>query len=197
MSNLTSPGPTSGQSPETAPPTGGAPATSPPALPPGYAMAPAVRLPKSPFVAVLLSLIFPGLGQIYNGQINKAFAFFGSFVASIFATATIDPMPFALFIPFVLLYGYVDAWKSATAINNRFLGGKAEPEDEALDSPVWGGVLVVVGLLLLLHNLNVLDLARFQRYWPVLLILAGGYFIRRSLEARKSGAGGSEGGKEA
>ena len=167
------------------------PESVPPALPPSYAPAP--RLPKSPLVALVLSVMFPGLGQIYNGQINKAFAFFGGFVASMFGAIHIDPMPFALFIPFVLLYGYVDAWKSATAINNRFLGGKAEPEDESLNSPVWGGVLVAAGLVLLLHNLGWLDIARFQRYWPVLLIVAGLVFIRRSLEARKStGAGSSD-----
>lgn len=181
-------------SPESAPPPagGGGPMGAPPALPMSYA--PAVKLPKSPLVAVVLSFVFPGLGQIYNGQINKAFAFFGAFVASLFGGINIDPMPFALFIPFILLYGYVDAWKSATAINNRFLGGKAEPEDESLNSPVWGGVLVVAGLVLLLHNLGWLDLARFQRYWPVLLIVAGLVFIRRSLEARKApGAGPSDG----
>ena len=109
--------------------------------------------------------------------------------------SNIDPMPFALFIPFVLIFGWVDAWRSATAINNRFLGGKAEPEDEALNSPVWGGILVAAGALLLLHNLGWLDLARFQRFWPVLLILAGGYFIRQSIEARKLGAGTSESGR--
>lgn len=167
------------------------PESVPPALPPSYAPAP--RLPKSPLVALVLSVMFPGLGQIYNGQINKAFAFFGGFVASLFGGINIDPMPFALFIPFILLYGYVDAWKSATAINNRFLGGKSEPEDESLNSPVWGGVLVAAGLVLLLHNLGWLDLVRFQRYWPVLLIVAGLVFIRRSLEARKStGAGSSD-----
>ena len=163
----------------------------PPALPPVYAPPPI--LPKSPLVAVVLSLMFPGLGQIYNGQINKAFAFFGGFVASLFGGINIDPMPFALFIPFVLLYSYVDAWKSATAINNRFLGGKPEPEDESLNSPAWGGLLVAGGLLLLLHNLGWLDIEWFKRYWPVLLIVAGLVFIRRSLEARKStGAGSSD-----
>jgi len=165
--------------------------TPPPPVPVAYA--PPVRLPKSPLVAVVLSFVFPGLGQIYNGQINKAFAFFGGFVASLFGGINIDPMPFALFIPFVLLYGYVDAWKSATAINNRFLGGKAEPEDESLNSPLWGGVLVVAGLVLLAHNMGWLDITVFQRYWPVLLIAAGLVFIRRSLEGRKSaGAGTSD-----
>jgi cell wall-active antibiotic response 4TMS protein YvqF/uncharacterized protein DUF5683 len=165
------------------------PEPPPPPLPPTYATAP--RLPKSPILAVVLSLAFPGLGQIYNGQINKAFAFFGGFVASLFAAINIDPMPFALFMPFVFLFGLVDAARSASAINNRFLGGKAEPEDESLNSPVWGGVLVIAGLVLLLHNLGWLDIARFQRYWPVLLIVAGGVFIRRSLEARKSAGAGS------
>lgn len=183
---------------ENAPPAVTAPAPAPtvvPALPPGYVPAPAPPLPKSPFVAVMLSFLFPGIGQIYNGQPQKAFAFFGSFVASIFGAANIDPMPFALFIPFVIIFGWVDAWRSATAINNRFLGGKGEPEDESLNSPVWGGILVAAGGLLLLHNLELLDLARFRRFWPVLLILAGGYFIRQSIEARKLGAGTSESGR--
>ena len=164
----------------------------PPALPPSYAPPP--RLPKAPLLAAVLSFVLPGLGQIYNGQINKAFAFFGGFVASMFAAINIDPMPFALFIPFVFLFGLVDAARSASAINTRFLGGKAEPEDDSLNSPVWGGGLVVAGLVLLLHNLGWLDLARFQRYWPVLLIVAGLVLIRRSLEARKApGAGSSDG----
>jgi TM2 domain-containing membrane protein YozV len=182
--------------PEPAPPGGGAGAPdTPPPLPPGYVVtAPSVPLPKSPFVAVLLSVVFPGLGQIYNGQLNKAFAFFGAFVASLFAAINIDPMPFALFIPFIVLYGWVDAWKSATAINNRFLGGKSEAEEqEDFNSPVWGGILVAAGLLLLLHNLDILDLERFRRYWPVLLIVAGAYFIRRSLEVRKSSGGPGSG----
>jgi len=168
-----------------------------PALPPrGFVPAPAPPLPKSPLAAVVLSFIFPGIGQVYNGQVQKAFAFFGGFVASLFSAITIDPMPFALFLPFVFFFGLVDAWRSATAINNRFLGGKGEPEDESLNSPAWGIVLVAAGSLLLLHNLELLDLARFQRFWPVLLILAGGYFIRQSIEARnKPEAGAPESGR--
>jgi hypothetical protein len=166
-----------------------------PALPAGYVPAPPPPLPKSPFVAVVLSFLFPGIGQIYNGQPQKAFAFFGGFVASLFAAINIDPMPFALFIPFVIIFGWVDAWRSATAINNRFLGGKGEPEDESFNSPAWGGILVAAGSLLLLHNLELLDLARFRRFWPVLLILVGGYFIRQSIEARKLSSGASESGR--
>src|SRR5512136_781912 len=109
---------------------------APPALPP--AAAPYVRLPKSPGLAAFLSL-FPGLGQVYNGQIARAFAFFFAWVGSIYLTSTGHEFPFAFVIPFVYLYNMIDAWKVASAINQRFLGGRSEPEEAAtLESPVWG-----------------------------------------------------------
>ena len=39
---------------------------------------------KSPWVALLLSLVMPGLGQVYNGQFAKALAFFMAFAGSIY-----------------------------------------------------------------------------------------------------------------
>jgi hypothetical protein len=134
--------------------------------------------------------VFPGLGQVYNGQMGKAFAFFGAWLGSLFGAIQIDPMPFALMIPFVYLFNLVDAWKSASQINQRFLGGK-EVEEESIESPVWGGVLVVIGTILLAHNLGFIDLARLERYWPVVLIIAGAVFIQRSLKARKASGPGN------
>ncbi len=41
-----------------------------------------------------------------------------------------------LVIPFVYLYNLIDAWKGANAINQRFIGGRTEPEeDSAIESP--------------------------------------------------------------
>jgi TM2 domain-containing membrane protein YozV len=173
------------------PPIPETPVTSAAAPPPTYVVAPPPpTLPKSPAAATLLS-IFPGLGQIYNGQVGKAFAFFGAWLGALYGGVQIDPMPFALMLPFVYLYNLVDAWKSANAINARFLGGRTAPEDDAVESPVWGGVLVIVGTVLLVHNLGWLELDFLRRWWPVLLIAAGVVFILRSLEARKSEGGGS------
>jgi hypothetical protein len=62
----------------------------PPALPP--AAGPYVRLPKSPGLAAFLSL-FPGLGQVYNGQIARAFVFFFAWVGSIYLTASGHEFP--------------------------------------------------------------------------------------------------------
>ena len=157
----------------------------PAALPP--AAGPYVRLPKSPGLAAFLSL-FPGLGQVYNGQIARAFVFFFSWVGSIYLTASGHEFPFAFVIPFVYLYNLIDAWKGANAINARFVGGRAEPEeDSAIESPLWGGTLLLFGILILFNNLGWLDLDRLARWWPLLLIAVGGYFVYASVQKKKAG----------
>jgi hypothetical protein len=166
--------------------------TAPPPLPPGQTSAAFVRLPKSPGLAACLSL-FPGLGQVYNGRIARAFVFFFAWVGSIFLTASGHEFPFAFLIPFVYLFNIIDAWKGATAANARFLGGRNEAEEQPeIESPVWGGSLVLLGVLILLSNLGWLDIDRLARWWPLLLIAVGGYFVYNSLEARKASGGSAE-----
>jgi hypothetical protein len=167
-----------------------APAAPPPALPP--AAAPFVRLPKSPGLAAFLSL-FPGLGQVYNGRIARAFVFFFAWVGSIYLTASGHEFPFAFVIPFVYLFNIIDAWKGATAINARYLGGRTEPEDDVeVESPVWGGSLALLGVLILFNNLGWLDLDRLARWWPLLLIAVGAYFVYASVQKKKAGEGADE-----
>jgi TM2 domain-containing membrane protein YozV len=171
-----------------------APATpaAPPPLPPGQTSASFVRLPKSPGLAACLSL-FPGLGQVYNGRIARAFVFFFSWVGAIYLTASGHEFPFAFVIPFVYLFNIIDAWKGANAANARFLGGRSEAEElPEIESPVWGGSLVLLGVLILLSNLGWLDIDRLARWWPLLLIAVGGYFVYNSLEARKTAGGSGE-----
>ena len=160
------------------------PAQAPPALPPA---GPYVRLPKSPGLAAFLSL-FPGLGQVYNGHVARAFAFFFAWVGSIYLTASGHELPFAFVIPFVYLYNMIDAWKGASAINQRFLGGGRDLDEQtALESPVWGGILVVFGVLILFSNLGWLDLERLAKWWPLLLIGIGVWFVVASIQKKKAG----------
>ena len=163
--------------------------TAPPEVPtlPAPAAAPvspAPKLPKNPWLAVILST-FPGLGQVYNGQPAKAFVFFSAWVGSIYGAAEIDPFPFAFLIPFVYLYNLIDAFRTASLINARTLGGLPAPEEETFESPLWGGRLLVLGLLLLLNNLGWLHLAALARYWPVALIVAGAAFLYSSVQRRR------------
>lgn len=162
------------------------PGTPPPPLPPPGPGTGFVRPPKTPGAAVLLSL-FPGLGQIYNGQPAKALVFFLAWAGCIAAVSEGEPMPFALMIPFIWLYNMVDAWRSACAINERAAGGAPVPERDAVESPAWGATLVALGLVLLARNLGYISIAMLARYWPVLLIAAGAALLVGSLQRRQGG----------
>ena len=163
------------------------PEQRPPALPQAAPVT-LVQL-KSPGLAFFLSLLFPGIGQVYNGQPAKALTFFAAFVASFYAMIQYGPLPWVFFLPFVVLYNLVDAWRSAMLINTR---GSAADLDISAESPAWGATLVVLGILFLLHNLHWIDLAQLGRYWPVLLIVAGVIVLYRSVQKR----GGAEKGDD-
>ena len=174
-------------SPETTPP-----AEYPPP-PPTTVVAPAAFPPiprplKAPWVALLLSLLMPGLGQIYNGQFAKAIFFFFAFSGSIYLVTEGHPLPFAVFLPFIIFSNMIDAFRSATIINTR--GTPSALEEDDIESPGWGIGLAVIGLLILLNNLGWLRLGALVPYWPLLLIVAGIVLLRRSLQ-RKTGNGPS------
>jgi hypothetical protein len=176
---------TAASTPQTASPS--LPPPAPPgALPPGYAYVPVRRDPKSPVAAVLLSILFPGLGQGYNGQVSKALMFFAVWASSLYAVIEVGPLPWVFVMIFTTLFSYVDAYRSAVLINARAAGsGVAEP-DEVPDSPLWGGALLLLGVLLLLNNLGWLRLIELQRFWPVLLIVAGAVTLVNSLRRRQA-----------
>jgi TM2 domain-containing membrane protein YozV len=163
------------------------PETYPP-LPPPMAPVAVARPPKRPGVALVLGAIFPGVGQLYNGQTAKAFALFAAFASSIYLADEVG-MPFPLVIPFVVFYSAIDAYRSAVSINLRYAGRNPDLEsaDDA-ESPAWGVVLLGIGLLLLMNNLGILQLAAVRRVWPLLLIAAGVMFLRRSIHRRDAAA---------
>ena len=158
-----------------------------PTLPPLPAVAPrpvapAVPIVKSPWVALLLSLILSGLGQVYNGQYAKALAFFMAFAGSIYLISEGHPLPFGLFLPFIIFSNMIDAYRSAVRINLR--GVQALPEEDEEESPAWGISIAVMGVLLLLNNLGWLRLSALVPYWPLALIAAGLLLLRRSIERK-------------
>ena len=167
-------------SPGPAPTVPMAPALPPP---PAYVLPP--RAPKAPVLALFLSL-FPGVGQVYNGQFAKALFMFAAFVGSIYGAAEVGPFPFAFCIPFAYFFNLVDAYRSAVIINERALGGTPPPAEEGMESPLWGASLLAMGLVLLLNNLGWLRLAALGRYWPVVLIVGGGVLLYQSLNRRRN-----------
>jgi LiaF transmembrane domain/Family of unknown function (DUF5683) len=172
-------------SPETTPPA------EYPAPPPTTVVTPAAVPPiprplKSPPAALLLSLVLPGLGQVYNGHFSKAIFFFFAFTGCIYIAAEGHALPFALFLPFIIFSNMIDAYRSATLINAR--GTAAPVEEDDVESPGWGIGLAVVGVVLFLNNMGWLHLSALVPYWPLLLIGAGVVLLRRSIQ-RKGGNG--------
>jgi len=134
---------------------------------------------RNPFIAAGLGFLFPGLGQIANGQISKALVIFMVFFGSITVMVNSDnPLPWAFFLPLAFFYGIVDAFRSAALSNARQQGLL---EEDSIEGPGWGITLIILGALLLLNNLGWLNLASVARYWPVLLIVAGGAMLKSSL----------------
>lgn len=173
-------------SPETTPPA------EYPAPPPATVVTPLAVPPppqlKSPAAALLLSLLMPGLGQVYNGQLSKAIFFFFAFAGSIYLIVDGNPLPFAIFLPFIIFSNMIDAYRSATILNAR--GRSEDVEVDDVESPGWGIGLAVTGLLLFLNNMHWLRLSALVPYWPLVLIAVGLLFLRRSLQ-RKAGNGPS------
>ena len=159
------------------------PESTPPALPPVQGARPT----KSPVLAAVLTFLFPGVGQIYNGQTTKALVFFGTFVGVVWLCAAGEAMPFAFGIPFVFFFSLIDAYRSAVLINARRTGEPLESAEEPA-SPAWGWTLIGLGVVLLLNNLGWLDLWAVRRFWPVLLIAGGIVIIRGAMKRREGGS---------
>ena len=159
----------------TPPPPPGAPYAPPPA---GFAQ------DVSPGLAFLLGWI-PGVGAIYNGQYAKGLVHavvFGLLVSIVSSNASrgLEPI-FGILITAWMFYMAFEAYHTA---RKRRIGEPVDEYSSLIDLnrgrghvPVSAIALIILGVLLLLHTLDLLDFAYVARYWPVLLIAAGGYLL--------------------
>jgi len=162
------------------------------------------RPAKSPAAAGILSIILPGLGNIYNGLVNKGLLhlviFAGLLVLLI--TAGMGGNPVAIVFMSLMLAGFwfyqiIDSINNAKAINLAAAGGKpveaGKPgilPDVVLPSGsiFWGGVLVVIGILAILANFDVVRWETLWDFWPVAVIVIGLKLVFDAV-AKKSGKG--------
>jgi hypothetical protein len=187
------------------------PVTPPPPLPTSPPPPPPVAPPpptaiyaerKSPGLAGFLS-IFPGLGHLYLGLYQRAFAFAGAFCILIFFNShghrlTVLSGPATAFVWF---FAIIDAVRQAKAINRGSVleSGFAQPIQirkaaEGTGGLTWGVILVGLGALWILDRYVVIDWS-FMEDWggPVALILLGLILvvshIRKKRQEHESGVG--------
>ena len=151
----------------------------------------------SPGLAFLLGLI-PGVGAIYNAQYVKGLlhvvilGILISIVSSGEASGGLEPL-FGMMIGVWVFYMAFEAYHTA---RKRQLG---QPVDEfsSLVSlrgqpstfPVAPAILIAVGLLFLLNNMDILRFSQILRYWPIALIALGVYMLYERLSSHESTQG--------
>jgi hypothetical protein len=143
--------------------------------------APFIKKRTSPFIALILSFICPGLGAAYNGQTVKALVYFGVFVG-LFQMAILTGGTFLFVLGFMgmWLFAALDAWRTAQMIRSGLTPDIAEDifvKRFAGNPKLWGIVLTVLGVAFLLQN--VFNLRGLMRgLVPAMLIGLGIYVLR-------------------
>jgi len=143
-------------------------------------------------LAFLLGLI-PGVGAIYNGQYVKGLihvVILGILIGIVHsgdAAAGLEPL-FGMLIAAWIFYMAFEAYHTA---KKRRLGQPVEELSSFMPQrvharpvhafPVGPAVLIVIGVLFLLNNLDILRIRYLFRYWPVVLIALGVYKLYERL----------------
>lgn len=147
----------------------------------------------NPGAAFALGLI-PGVGAIYNGEFVKAaihILIFGTLVSLADATDAalfhLAAVAFFFYMPFEAYYTAKKRMMSSQGIVLETPIDRLQQQFGTMkDRELWGGVaLIVVGGLYLLGNLDVFDLHRVARLWPVALVGLGVYLLKKHQDGGK------------
>jgi TM2 domain-containing membrane protein YozV len=164
----------------------------------------------SPGLAFLLGLI-PGVGAIYNGQYVKGlihaivFCVLITIVSNGDMAGGMEPL-FGIMIGVWVFYMAFEAYHTA----KKRQMGLAVDEFSSLvrlrnqpgqgsQFPVGPAILIAVGVLFLLNNMEVIRFREVMRYWPIGLIALGAYMLYERMITSDSshGAGPGPGVREA
>jgi TM2 domain-containing membrane protein YozV len=154
------------------------------------------RPPKSPAVAAILSIIFPGTGALYNGLITKGILYILIFAGLVSIQDGSAGQPFkALMLAGFYIFQVIDAINDAKAIN---LGAAGQKPEEGVKLQVlpqlvpsgyifWGIVLIVIGVLVILANFDVIRWETLWDLWPVAVIVIGLKLVFDAVAKSKNG----------
>jgi TM2 domain-containing membrane protein YozV len=154
------------------------------------------RPQTSPWVALLLSFVVPGLGSAYNGQTSKALVHFALFASCIqFAAVTNALAFFVLAAVGVWFFAAVDAFRTAQLIRAG-LAPDAEMDSIARrlygHPTAWAVLLVALGALFFLNSVMRVRLP-VRQMLPAVLVLLGAYmlfdYLRRGARRTRGDAG--------
>jgi hypothetical protein len=129
----------------------------------------------NPKRAALIAVI-PGMGAVYNRQYNKALAHFATFALLAMLADEVGVFGFALFSFWI--FSIMDAYRSAQDLLRKELIEPAVHEsDKALNTPLWGAALILMGVLFFLNNLMLIRFDFVRRFWPLIFVGLGLYLL--------------------
>lgn len=143
-----------------------------------------VNLSVSPGLAFILGLI-PGVGAIYNGQYAKGLlhvVVLGTLI-SLANAGAINGGAGPLFGLMIAAWFFYMAFEAYHTARKRMLGHPVDEFSSIIPLrgrsrfPAAPVLLIVVGLLFLLNNLNLIRFYEVARYWPLFLIGLGVYML--------------------
>jgi hypothetical protein len=148
----------------------------------------------NPALAGILA-VAPGVGAVYNGQYAKGLAHLVIFVLLVIGASTASSENSealgwfcGLGIGFFVIYQIFDAVRSAKAIQmsqpapdpfglSATFGGGAKIETSRV--PMGAIILIFLGVLFLLNTMGLTEFG-IGRFWPLILILLGGWLFARN-----------------
>jgi hypothetical protein len=144
----------------------------------------------NPAVAGILAGFFPfGVGAVYCSQYAKGLAHLIIFAMLIFASGHAGGWDwvFGLGIGFFYVYQIIDAVRTAHALQT----GQPAPDpyglgqsfsfgerSESKNIPAVAIILIGLGVLFLLHTMNIFEFG-LDRFWPLILIFFGGWMFAK------------------
>lgn len=148
----------------------------------------------SPGLAFLLGCI-PGVGAIYNGQYAKGLihVVIVGLMISLMSNGSMNGLEPLMGLMIAAFWAYM-CFEAYHTAKQRRLGQRVDEFSSLIPLsgsgfPVAPIVLIGLGIIFLLNNLELFEIRRAMKYWPVLMI-AGGVYM---LYARYSGSGNSAG----
>jgi hypothetical protein len=143
----------------------------------------------NPALAGILGAIPFGIGAIYNGQYAKGLAHMFIFAMLIYGSdhAGRADWLFGVAIPFFVIYQIIDAVRTAQALQ----AGRPAPDPYGLAQsfsmgerseyksvPAFAIILIALGVLFLLHTMNIFEFG-LDRFWPLILMFFGGWLMAK------------------
>ncbi len=134
---------------------------------------------KSPLSAAILSAFFPGVGFFYIGDALKAVAYCVIFACLILLQVKVrggqEHVVVALMMAGFYIFQIFDTYEETRKRNHKLTAQAPKTENH---SSLFSGFLILgIGLVFQLAQLDLISFSDIIRLWPIVLIIMGVYYI--------------------